>query len=206
MPLIKHVYYCMSSHQSAHSADQIHCVFCQKNNSFVFWMTCSHKILLHTQCIYYIFIEYMYIVSLICRCKSCPTAVPPFSFLTSTDSLSVTPPHSLALAAQSEILDDWDELQDLSHSITGSILTWNITCNLWLLCIHILNWSHFAQPLEMNQGYEFCKWMKLGNNTMHFCDKVTRVNVNVTAENNSIADNVYVVIFFSFQNFLLVNW
>lgn len=52
VPLIKHVYYGMSSRLSPYSTFQIHCVIYQKNKSFVFWNTCSHKTLLCTLYIY----------------------------------------------------------------------------------------------------------------------------------------------------------
>lgn len=74
---------------------------------------------------------------LICRCESYHTALHPISFSQLHCLLipSLTPPRSFALAAQSEILDDWDELCDWSHSLTGYVLMQNITCDSWLRCL-----------------------------------------------------------------------
>ena len=102
-------------------------VLCQKNNSFVFWLTRSHKIPLHTRhtCIDGDMLQFLL------------SSFSPRSLRASFDmqmrvsSHSPRPPLLLPIPslplqrqpatftseAQSETPDDWDELYDSSHSV-----------------------------------------------------------------------------------------
>ena len=149
----------MSSLQST-SAYQIHCVFCQKNDIALSseWLAPTRFLVTldtYVLCIYSNTLQFLFssfspcssTPSLICRFEFYPTALRPFHSLTSTvcwSSLSLSHTlSSLASAAQSEILDAWDELYDLSHGITGSVLIWSITCDVQLrwgtLCCKLIS-------------------------------------------------------------------
>ncbi len=133
--LIKHVYYSMSSQQSAHFACQIFRVFCQTNNCSVSRMTRSQKILLHARCMHALYVygnalqllfsffsAFLYVAfDMQMQVSSHSPAHVSVSHLHCLliTILTYTNLFPIASAAQSVISDDWDELYGCS--ITGSV-------------------------------------------------------------------------------------
>lgn len=137
MPLIKHVYYCMSFHQSTHSAHQILCVFLSYEwvAPLRFYFTpCTYSMVLYgkmLQLLFYSFPPRSFMLSLIFRCKSHPTALHTFVFLASTVYRF---PLSIPLHQhRGETSDDWDKIYNLSHHMPGSSVMWRIGCDLTAL-------------------------------------------------------------------------
>lgn len=98
VPLIKHVYYSMSFHQSTHSAPQILCVFLSYEwvvSLRVCFTPLTYSVVLYGKLLR--LLSYFCPLSLIFRCKSHLTALHTFVFLTS-HCLQILSVYSLASA------------------------------------------------------------------------------------------------------------